>query len=418
MIQKGMRFIALFFCLFLIACDEGETPAPDAQNETQSVKPAQVEEPSGPIEQPAEPPPPPPPPKMILEEVGFDTLPDWGSDNFKTFIPAFQKSCEKINKISSDRAFGPLEQAGTYSDWQKMCKKFESTSQNVQTFFETHFTPYMVRADEDPIGLFTGYYEASLKGSRTRTDVYNTPLHKRPDDLVMVNLGEFREELKGQRIAGRVKGGNLKPYENREDIVNGDWPHNDEVLVWVDDAVDAFFVQIQGSGIVTLNDGSTMRIGYAGQNGHPYYAIGRELIKREHLTKENVSMQSIRAWLSDNPDHADEVMNTNRSYVFFREINGAGPIGAQGVALTAGRSLAVDRTKISYGIPIWVDIEKPVEDANDIRRMMIAQDTGGAIIGAVRGDVFWGYGAIAEDMAGKMKSKGRYWVLLPKRDEP
>lgn len=389
--NTGMKKFIFIFLLLLSACDEAEPP------------PAPVEEDK--------------PPQMILEQVGFDALPNWGSDDFQSFIPAFLKSCEKIRKIPDERAFGPLEQAGTYGDWHGVCAKFKAhvleAGQPVQAFFEKHFTPYMVRADKEPVGLFTGYYEASLKGSRIRTDTYNVPLYTRPDDLVMVDLGLFRDELKGQRIAGRVKGGNLHPYESREDIVNGDWPHNDKVLVWVDDAVDAFFVQIQGSGIVEMTDGSTMRIGYAGQNGHPYYAIGRELIKREVLTKENVSMQSIRAWLEGHPTEADEIMNTNKSYVFFRELDGEGPIGAQGVALTAGRSLAVDRTKMSYGLPLWVDINAPIEGVEPLQHMMIAQDTGGAIIGAVRGDVFWGFGAGAEDVAGKMKSQGRYWVLLP-----
>jgi len=229
----------------------------------------------------------------------------------------------------------------------------------------------------------------------------------------MVQLGEFREDLKSRRIAGRVVDGKLKPYETREDIVAGNWPHNEEVLVWVDNPIDAFFVQIQGSGVVQMNDGSVMRIGYAGQNGHVYSAIGRELIERGEITKENVSLQSIRAWLEANPDQADEIMNTNASYVFFRELEGEGPLGGEGIALTAGRSLAIDRSLISYGVPLWTDIQPPVEGIGTIRRMMIAQDTGGAIRGPVRGDVFWGFGARAESLAGPMKSKGRYWVLLP-----
>jgi len=224
----------------------------------------------------------------------------------------------------------------------------------------------------------------------------------------------FREDLKGRRIAGRVIDGKLKPYESREEIVAGDYHHNDKVIVWVDNAVDAFFVQIQGSGIVELAEGGTMRIGYAGQNGHPYYAIGRELIKREQLTKENVSLQTIRAWLEANPDQADEIMNTNASYVFFRELESEGPIGGEGIALTAGRSLAIDRSLLAYGMPIWTDIAPPIEGIGQIQKLMVTQDTGGAIRGPVRGDVFWGYGAQAEKLAGPMKSKGRYWILLPK----
>ncbi|MGB0719976.1 MAG: murein transglycosylase A [Bdellovibrionales bacterium] len=357
-------------------------------------------------------------PQLTLQSATFADLPDWQNDDLKTFIPAFEKSCAKILKADATNTFGPLEQAGTYAKWQRLCYDFnqlDHSSTNALThFFETNFTPYSVRAGDNPDGLFTGYYEASLRGSKTRHGPYQTPLYTRPEDLVMVQLGEFREELKGQRIAGRVIGGNLKPYESREQIVAGDWPHNDKVLVWVDDPVDAFFVQIQGSGIVQLDDGTALRIGYAGQNGHPYYAIGKELYKRGALAKDEISLQTIRNWLEQNPSQAAEIMNTNKSYVFFRELTEEGPIGGQGVALTAGRSLAIDRSLISYGLPVWTDIAAPVTGVAPIRRLMVTQDTGGAIRGPVRGDVFWGYGDTAEAMAGPMKSSGRYWVLLPK----
>ncbi len=348
------------------------------------------------------------PPEFTLSEATFQELPNWGSDDFNGFPQAFLRSCKRIEKNPANKQFGVLEQARTYGDWQKICNKF-TAPKLTKEFFEENFTPYLVSAGNEPIGLFTGYYEASLKGSRTKNPPYIHPLYSRPDDLIMVQLGDFREHLKGERIAGRMKNGRLKPYESRADIVSGNWAHNDKVLLWVDSAVDAFFVQIQGSGLVQMDDGSVMRIGYAGQNGHPYYAIGRELIKIGALTKENVSMQSIRKWLEDNPSRADEIMNSNKSYVFFHEIKGDGPIGAEGIALTAERSLAVDRTLISYGVPLWVDIEHPSSS-----RLMIAQDTGGAIRGAVRGDVFWGYGERAEDRAGRMNAKGRYWILLPK----
>lgn len=356
--------------------------------------------------------------EIKLEKTEFSALPDWGTDDLQSFVPAFARSCARILNVAPEKPFGKLEAAGTYGSWQGICQKFlempGADAAMLRAFFEEHFTPYIVMDKDNPQGLFTGYYEASLRGSREKTDTYTTPLYARPDDLVMVDLGLFREELKGQRIAGRVENGNLTPYESRSDIVTGNWPHNDKVLLWVDDPVDAFFVQIQGSGIVDMADGSTMRIGYAGQNGHPYYAIGRELIKRGALTKENVSMQSIRAWLSENPDQADEIMNTNKSYVFFQESQQDGAIGGEGVTLTPERSLAIDRTLLPYGVPLWVDIEKPAENTQDMRRLMIAQDTGGAIIGAVRGDVFWGHGEKAEAIAGVMKSKGRYWVLLPR----
>lgn len=392
-----MRIIFLFLIFFISACDEKAEPPPPKEEQTTEIEEVK--------------------PQLILTATEFSTLPDWGSDDFNGFDQAFMRSCDKIKNRDADQQFGVLKQAGTYGNWQRLCMDISAIpTTEYQKFFEEHFTPYQVSADKETVGLFTGYYEASLNGSRTKSERYNIPLHKRPDDLVMVQLGDFRENLKGTRIAGRVVGGNLKPYEQREDIINGNWPHNDHVLLWVDNAVDAFFVQIQGSGLVQMEDGSLMRIGYAGQNGHIYYAIGRELIKRGHLTKEHVSMQSIRHWLENNPDQADDIMNTNASYVFFREIKGDGPIGAQGTALTAMRSLAVDRTLISYGLPLWVDIEPPpVKDITPgIQRMMIAQDTGGAITGPVRGDVFWGYGDYAARMAGQMASDGRYWILLPK----
>lgn len=359
-------------------------------------------------------------PPLVMKPAPYTALPGWGTDRYAEILPAFKKSCGRIMKKDPAARFGPLEQAGTYGDWQGPCAHFlaleEPDSVTVQKFFEAHFQPYEVRAGDEAEGLFTGYYEASLKGARTKSAAAPYPLHIRPEDLVMVQLGEFRESLKGQRIAGRVVGGNLKPYETRAEIVRGDWPYNgnEHVLVWVSNPVDAFFVQIQGSGRVDLEDGGVMRIGYAGQNGHPYYAIGRELIKRGYLTKDAVSMQSIRDWLEAHPAEGQEIMDTNKSYVFFRELDTDGPVGGEGLALTPMRSLAVDRSLLSYGLPLWVDIDHPREGDADIRRLMIAQDTGGAIRGPVRGDVFWGAGKRAEDMAGVMKSKGRYWALLPR----
>ncbi len=379
------KFILTALCLLLSACE----PAP--QNE-----------------------------EIRLKITSFEKLPAWSVDNLNGIASAYQKSCARILKMPSGRDFGPLKEAGQYKDWQPICAEFMAltanayTAQDVREFFESRFTPYEVSAGDETKGLFTGYYEAHLRGSFKREGAYQTPLYQRPDDLVMVNLGAFRDGLKGQRIAGRVVNGQLKPYENRADIVDGQWPHNDKTLIWVDSPVDAFFVQIQGSGVVQLPDGKIARIGYAGQNGHPYYAIGRELIKRGALTKENVSMQSIRDWLETNPDQATEIMNTNRSYVFFRLLDEEGPLGGEGVALTAGRSLAVDRTIIPYGTPLWLSTQASSDNEISLQKMMIAQDTGGAIRGAVRGDVFWGYGEDAEHKAGHMKSTGRYWIFLPK----
>lgn len=360
------------------------------------------------------------PKELALAPVAFEELEGWGTDNLDNFAGSFERSCERHNKKpAGNLLLKAVPEGGTHGDWQTLCSAFADipkTALSIKNFFETNFQPYAATAEGEPEGLFTGYYEASLRGSYEKTDIYKYPIYKRPNDLVMVNLGEFRDHLKGERIAGRVVDGRLRVYEDRAEIEAGQWPHNDQVLLYVDNPVDAFFVQIQGSGVVYLPDGTITRIGYAGQNGHVYYAIGRELIKRGALTKESVSMQSIRAWLDVNPNEATEIMNTNRSYVFFQE-NKQGATGGSGVVLTAERSLAIDRSRVPYGIAIWLSAESPKDGEAPVQRLLMAQDTGGAIRGAVRGDVYWGYGKRAETLAGAMKSKGRYWFLLPKRNQ-
>lgn len=374
--------------------------------------------------------------KLKLSPQSFSNLPEWQSENFHDLAAAYDRSCNVLLKRDSQKQIGSDPQFGKLQEWQIACRKFakinKTNANAVRQFFEANFTPYAAsaggtRSATSDEGLFTGYYEASLNGSRTRHGAYQYPLRARPNDLVMVNLGDFREELKGQRIAGRVKGGRLKPYETHAEIINGGLPASqDKALVWVDSAIDAFFIQIQGSGIVRLDDGSIMRVGYAGQNGHPYYAIGRELVKRGDLRKDEVSLQSIRHWLQTHPDQAQALMTTNKSYVFFEEQKGKdnndGPKGGSGLSLTPMRSLAVDHSLIPYHVPVYLSVAAPQSNnakttntgTKPINRLMMAQDTGGAIRGPVRGDFFWGYGAKAEEMAGNMKSKGRYWFLIPK----
>ena len=350
-----------------------------------------------------------------LDRASFAALPAWGNDDYAAALTAFNTSCVRIAKKDPAAAFGPDGIGGTYGDWQPLCAQAAILPPTqARDFFEQNFTPYAASFDgRKKDGLFTGYFEASLHGSRTRHGPYQYPLRLRPDDLVMVDLGEFREDLRGKRIAGRVRNGRLKPYEDRAEITAGALDDDTLAFVWVDDPVDAFFLHIQGSGAIQMDDGSMLRVGYAGQNGHPYYAIGRELVKRGYMDKDDVSLQSIRAWLAENSHEADEIMNTNKSYVFLRELDKKGPVGGEGVVLTPTRSLAVDRTKIPYGVPVWLAAEPPAEGEAPLRRLMVAQDTGGAIRGAVRGDVFWGYGDRAAYLAGQMKSEGRYWLLLP-----
>jgi membrane-bound lytic murein transglycosylase A len=342
--------------------------------------------------------------RRVLTPATFADLPGWKEDDPSAALSAFRRSCRRMKS--------------------PVCEAAARTT-SPRAFFESNFQPFAVSEGGDPEGLFTGYYEPLLQGSRKRSERYRVPLYVRPPELVMVDLGDFREELKGQRIAGRVEEGDLVPYPDRKAIEEGALSGRELELVWVDDPVDAFFLQIQGSGRVRLDDGSDdgseIRVGYAAQNGHPYFAIGKDLVERGAMPKEQVSMQSIRRWLEQNPDLADDVMARNASYVFFEELKGEGPLGAQGVALTPGRSLAVDLKPWTLGAPVWLDASAPSPRAGEpdrpLRRLMIAQDTGGAIRGVVRGDVFWGHGEEAAEIAGRMKHLGRMWVLLPRGPE-
>lgn len=285
-------------------------------------------------------------------------------------------------------------------------------------FFEKWFRPWQASGPEGRTGLFTGYYEPQLRGARKPGKTYRFPLYKRPPDLVSVDLGKFNNRMKGERIAGFVADGRLVPYADRKAITRGALDHRGLELLWVDSEIDAFFLHIQGSGRVAMTDGGMVRVGYDGGNGRPYRAIGRDLIERGEISADRISMQTIRSWLAAHPGQARAVMARNRSFIFFRVLHGDGPIGALGVALVPGRSLAVDRRFIPLGIPVWLDATDPLSATTKLRRLMVAQDTGGAIRGPVRGDVFWGHGVEAAARAGRMKSRGRYYLLLPRDAAP
>ena len=291
-----------------------------------------------------------------------------------------------------------------------------------RAFFEDWFQAYRVTAEGETEGLFTGYYEPLLTGSLEPL-ADGVPLRRAPGDIVTVDLSQFADDLDGRRVRGRVDGDRLIPYFDRGEIERGALDGRSLELLWVDDPIQKFFLQIQGSGLVQLADGRLLRVGYADQNGRAYRPIGRDLVEMGELTREAVSLQSIAAWLRANPERADEVMDKNPSYVFFQLLGEAGdlegPLGAQGVPLLAGRSLAVDRRYIPYGAPVWLETTAPFPDGDrPFERLMIAQDTGGAIRGGVRGDVFWGAGDLAERVAGHMNSRGRYYLFLPKAAIP
>jgi membrane-bound lytic murein transglycosylase A len=360
----------------------------------------------------------PPPDRLTLAATDFEHLAGWREDLQGVALAALRKSCEAIGKQPDDSAIGPGGIAGTAADWRAICadaaRLDPADDAAARRFFEAGFVPFSLANNSEKSGLFTGYYEAELRGSRRREGSFTTPLLRRPADLVMVELGLFRPAWRGERIGGRVEGGQLKPYASRAEIERGALAQRDLELFWVDDAADAFFLHIQGSGRVRLPDGTVAQLAYDGQNGRPYVPIGRILAERGALARDEVSMQAIRAWLAAHPAEAAALMNENPSYVFFRELTGEGPIGAQGVALTAGRSLAVDRAFLPLGVPLWLDLDDSAEGNGKLRRLVIAQDTGGAIRGPVRGDLFWGFGREAADRAGMMKDRGAYYLLLPR----
>jgi membrane-bound lytic murein transglycosylase A len=292
------------------------------------------------------------------------------------------------------------------------------------TWLQDHFTPYRVAfPDGRDRGLVTGYYEPVIAGSRTRSAAYTVPILAPPDDLLVVDLGALHPELADRRVRGRLDGRRVVPYWSRAEIEAGKAPLAGKALAFVADPVDAFFLQIQGSGRIALPDGAVMRVGYADQNGHPYTPVARVLIERGEMTREEASMQAIRAWARANPGRVAALLDANASYVFFRELPKPapgtpeaaidGPLGALGVPLLPRRTIAVDPRAIPLGAPVWLATREP-SGPDPLERLVVAQDTGGAIRGAVRADFFFGHGDDAADRAGRMKEEGRLWLLWPK----
>jgi membrane-bound lytic murein transglycosylase A len=360
---------------------------------------------------------------MTLSPVGFDRLPGWPDEHPAQALPAFLAGCAVLAGNPDQDLGGAGEAAsrgGNPRQWRDACEAARALPPGdaaARGFFETWFQPWAVTDGNDPKGLITGYYEPEVRGARSPGGIYRTPLLGRPTDMVQVDLGEFVPDLKGRRITGRLQQGQLMPYWDRAAIEAGALDRQRLGILWLADPIDAFVLQIQGSGRVRLADGRVARVSYAGQNGRPYVPIGRVLADRGAIPLDQVSLQSIRAWLLAHPDQAAEVMNQNPSYVFFREVIGArpddGPPGSLGAPLTPGRSVAVDRNFIPLGAPVWLDTTDPLT-GGALRRLMLAQDIGGAIKGPVRADVFWGWGPEAEKRAGSMRQPGSEYVLLPR----
>ncbi len=332
-------------------------------------------------------------------------MPGWDQDDLRQAWPAFSASCGVL---------------GRKEEWKSACAAAQGVSagdvQAIRNYFETWFVPNQIRAaDGADSGLITGYYEAMLHGSRHRGGTYQSPLYKVPDDLLTIELASVYPELKGKRLRGRLVGKKVVPYSTRAEIARADMSGKE--LLWVNDPVEAFFLEVQGSGRVLLDNGDTVRVTYADQNGHPYKAIGRWLIDQGELSAAEATAQGIKAWIAAHPARRQELFNVNPSYVFFREERlpdpSVGPKGALGVPLMAGRSVAIDPQVLPLGAPIFLSTTE-ANSAVPLQRLVMAQDTGGAIRGAVRADFFFGFGSDAMENAGRMKQRGQIWVLMPK----
>lgn len=353
------------------------------------------------------------PQELRLEARSFSDLQSFETDDLTQISQAFTLSCEAVAK--KDSVLQSAQIKIEPKDYLNACKKFQklNTADNTQLkhFFETNFTPYLVTYNGNDSGKFTSYYEAELRASKTKHGKYQYPIYGKPNDLIEINLQDFDQELPNKRILGRVQNGKLVPYFTREQIekLGIDAP----VILWGDDKVDIFLMQIQGSAVALLDDGSNVRLSYADNNGHRFVGIGGLLLKKGLLKKGEASMDKIRDWLKDNPQIADVNMNENPRFIFHKISDAKGPIGALGVPLTAGRSLAVDSSFVPLGSLLWLETIEP--DGKPLQKMVAAQDIGAAIKGAVRGDYFWGHGEEALLQAGRMNSEGRFYILIPNK---
>jgi membrane-bound lytic murein transglycosylase A len=390
-----LRASPWLFVLLLSACAVSPPSGPPAP----SLPPAQQPTPPALIPTPAASYP-------ALKPVDWASVAFWQDDTPSEAWPAFLLSCSTLAKRTA---------------WAAVCAEAATMTtpddKTARTFFKQHFQPYQAMQEDGSVeGLVTGYYEPLLKGDRVRTDRARYPIYAAPDDLITVDLAGIYPELKNLRLRGKLVGNKLVPYATRKEIEaaagNG---FSGKPIAWAEDPVDLFFLQIQGSGRIELPDGTHMRVGYADQNGYPYQSIGKLLVERGELKLEQASMQGIKDWGAKHPDKLPELLASNPSFVFFREMPDdlPGPLGSLGVPLTGGRSIAVDPRFIPLGAPVFLATTQP-NSSQPLNRLVMAQDTGGAIKGGVRADFFWGFGSEAADLAGRMKQRGRMWVLLPK----
>jgi len=346
---------------------------------------------------------------QLMREVSWSQLEGYDKDNLSAAWPALLQSCGVLKKNVL---------------WQEACEAAlqlpNPSDDQARNLINQYFSPWQVMNPEGTdTGLITGYYEPWLKGSLSRTERYRYPLYQRPDDMVTVELNSLYPELANRKLRGKLEGSKLKPYYSRGEIEITQSPLAGKELLWTDDIIELFFLQIQGSGFVKLDNGEQVRVGYADQNGQPYQSIGKVLIDRGDMTADKASMQGIKDWGRKNLGKLRDLLNSNPSYVFFRELpkDLPGPLGAMGLPIMAERSIAVDPRYIPLGAPVFLSATYP-NSKKPLQRLVMAQDTGGAIKGAVRADFFWGAGNEAGKQAGSMKQPGKLWVLMPKGYKP
>lgn len=334
-----------------------------------------------------------------LSPVAFTELPGWRDDNLTDAASAFRRSCPRLTAGGDTRvAADNGEQRATADDWKRICQRAEQArdARNARSFFEQNFQAFAV-GGQGVEAKYTAYYEPDLRGSKAPSRRFTIPVYRKPTDLQ----------------AG-------KPYLTRAEIESGALRGKGLEIAWVEDPIGLFEMQIQGGGRIVLTEGGSLRLGFDGTNNRQYTAIGKVLADEGAIPRDQVSAQSIRKWLQTNPQRSRDIMRRNERYVFFRDTRGAGPVGAQGVTLTSGRSLAVDAAVMPYGIPVWVDTMRPGAragaPATPYRRLMVAQDTGGDIKGPGRADIYLGSGNAIGDVAGRFNSGGRMFLLLPKKN--
>jgi membrane-bound lytic murein transglycosylase A len=375
-----MRRLVLVLCTLAIAACTPQQVAPPAP------APAKAE----------------PPVAVSYRAAAWQDLPGWPGEQVAASWSAWLQSCTQLR---------------ARAEWKPLCDEaatIDARNASAQrAFFERRFAPWRIETNTGKNTAFvTGYHDVLLKGSR-KPRPGSAPIHGVPDDLLALDLGGLYPELKNQRVRGRLQGKRVVPYWDRRDIDAGKAHLDNRVLVWADDPLDAFFLQVQGSGRVQLEDGSFLRLGYADQNGHPYRSIGRWLVDRGEFTLEQSSMQRIRAWADAHPERRAELLESNPSYVFFKVLpQSAGAVGALGVALTGGSSIAIDPRFIPLGAPVYLATTRP-DTQTPVQRLVHAQDTGGAIRGPLRADLFWGDSREAAELAGVMKQDGSLWLLWP-----